>query len=600
MVLAYSHLSPQMEGFNLIIKQLQNQCGLIEEAFSSFRSPLSNITDPQAQADLQRIEKAIAKIKTILDHYADSDSAQTLMDREHIREVRHDLRAAVGGVMGYTELLQDFLRDEGLNEALALSGQFYGVAQNTLGIIEHLSLEDEGLFEPEGAEYLGDQVVGHVLIVDDSPEKQEQLSRRLSVVGHQISIVDSGPAALEFLKKNEVDIILLDLLMPGMNGDDVLRVLKGNDALKDIPVLVVSSASDTNSVVECIRLGADDYLPMPLNNTLLYARMNACLTRKMARDREQETLKLLDASQQQLSTAIENIDEGFAVFDVNGLLTTYNSKFAHFYPIVEKYSKGTLSYKTLIQESIKSNIYQFNKHDSCSIAPPLPSSEEAQRFLKGYFAFHDNPTRPRVDYLTMGIWVEVIENQIPGGGTVAIHKDISVIKQNEAALHYTAMHDALTGLANRKNFDNALEVLSKKSKETHQKFAIMFFDLDGFKNINDTLGHDFGDLVLQTVGRQLKASVRDTDLVARFGGDEFAALIVNVPSMGECEVIAQRCLDTIGTQVEQGGKVAKFGVSIGIAYYPDHAIHTVELLKKADEAMYVAKKSGKGTYRLAS
>jgi diguanylate cyclase (GGDEF)-like protein len=385
-----------------------------------------------------------------------------------------------------------------------------------------------------------------------------------------------------------------------MNGDEVLRALKKNEELKHLPVLMVSSASDMENIVDCIRLGADDYLAMPLNNTLLHARINACLTKKKSRDREQETLAMLDASQQQLTTAIENIDEGFAVFDANDFLTTYNKKFAEFYPVVEDFQQEAVYYKLLIQAGIEKNLYQLIKHDSCALQTSKFSPKDGSKFLKGYLAFHANPTRPRVDLLTTGLWVEVIENKIPGGGTVAIHKDISAIKRTEEALHYTAMHDALTGLANRKNFDKVLESVTKEAKKKNEQFAIMFFDLDGFKNINDTLGHDFGDLVLQTVAGKLKESVRDKDLVARFGGDEFAAVITNIPSMDECILIAERCLKTIGTEVERNGKVATFGVSIGIALYPNHAEHTVELLKKADEAMYVAKKSGKGTYRMAS
>lgn len=104
---------------------------------------------------------------------------------------------------------------------------------------------------------------------------------------------------------------------------------------------------------------------------------------------------------------------------------------------------------------------------------------------------------------------------------------------------------------------------------------------------------------MQTVSKKLVESVRESDLVARFGGDEFAALITNISSKEEMVQIAERCLESIGTQVEKDGEKANFGVSIGISLYPNNATDTTELLKKADKAMYEAKKAGKGTYRMA-
>ena len=386
--------------------------------------------------------------------------------------------------------------------------------------------------------------------------------------------------------------------MPGMNGDEVLQKIKADDRLKEIPVLVVSSSSDMDNVVNCIRLGADDYLPMPVHNTLLHARINACLTKKIARDREKKTLLELDEARQRLSTAIENIDEGFAVFDNNDTLITYNNRFRDLYAGVQSLGGLGFSYEDLVRENITLGVYQVDRREPASSDVCL-NEKDIDDWVSLKVSYHKNPTRPHIDLLSSGTWIEVIENKIPGGGTVSVHKDISEGKKKEERLEYLALHDGLTGLANRKNFDEVLRALVLDAKKKNQQFGVIFFDLDGFKNVNDTLGHDFGDFLLQTVANKLTDSVRDVDLVARFGGDEFAALITDIHSQDEMIQVAERCLKAVGTEVEKGGETARFGVSIGMSMYPENSLEADELLKKADAAMYEAKKAGKGTYRIA-
>ncbi len=424
------------------------------------------------------------------------------------------------------------------------------------------------------------------------------MARKLAPVGHEIVAVEDAFKALEYLEGNIPDIILLDLFMPGMNGDEMLQKIKADERFRGIPVLVVSSSSDMDNVVNCIRLGADDYLPMPVNNTLLHARINASLTKKFSRDREKKTLGELNEARQRLSAAIENIDEGFAVFDSNDILITYNNRFQELYAGVKSLGGLGFSYEDFVRENIKLGVYRTERRDSSSSESCL-NEKEIDDWVSMKVSYHKNPTLSHVDLLSSGVWVEVIENKIPGGGIVSVHKDISEGKKKEQRLEYLALHDGLTGLANRKKFDEFLGSLVAEAKEKKQKFGVVFFDLDGFKNVNDTLGHDFGDFLLQTVAEKLTSSVRDTDLVARFGGDEFAALVTNIHSQDEMIQVAERCLESIGTQVEKDGEFANFGVSIGISMYPESALEADVLLKKADSAMYEAKKAGKGTYRIA-
>lgn len=589
-----------------IVGKLESEFKNVVISISQFKGELADVTDQQIQTDLKSIQTASETFQNLLDRCYTPEEQDKLLDAEHLREVRHDMRAAIGAIMGYTELIQDALGDLDLSaEAFKTAVGLQKIAGDFLAVIELFIIEESKSNIKENDDdidmYMPSLVTGNVLVVDDSPQKRELLSRKLKQVGHKVKTVEDGMQALEYLRDTTPDIILLDLFMPEINGDKVLQILKKNEQLKEIPVLVVSSSSDMDNVIKCIRLGADDYLPMPVNNTLLHARINSCLMKKIARDREQKTLSELERSRQRLTTAIENIDEGFAVFDADDILITYNNCFKELYPGVKSLGGLGFTYEELIRENIRLGVYQVERRELVSNddEETCLNEKEIEDWVSLKVSYHQNPTRAHVDLLSTGTWVEVIENKIPGGGTVSVHKDISEGKKKEERLEYLALHDGLTGLANRKKFDETLEAFFKIAQEKKTTFGIAFFDLDGFKNVNDTLGHDFGDFLLQTVSKKLVESVRESDLVARFGGDEFAALITNISSKEEMVQIAERCLESIGTQVEKDGEKANFGVSIGISLYPNNATDTTELLKKADKAMYEAKKAGKGTYRMA-
>ncbi|HBN23088.1 MAG TPA: hypothetical protein DD412_07610, partial [Holosporales bacterium] len=555
--------------------------------------------------DFQSIQKGADTLQDLLNLCYSPEEQDKLLESYHLKEVRHDMRAAVGVMMGYGELVQDVLEElEASKNTVSAVIDLQKKASDLLTVIELFALEDETVEIEESEEdidvYMPSLVTGNILVVDDSPQKRELLSRKLKKIGHTVNVVEDGMKALEYLRDATPDIILLDLFMPEMNGDKVLQLIKQNERLKEIPVLVISSSSDMDNVVKCIRLGADDYLPMPVNNTLLHARINSCLVKKVARDREQKTLSELNKSRQRLSTAIENIDEGFAIFDTEDVLLTYNNCFKELYPGLKSLGGLSVTYEELIRENIRLGVYQVERREVSPEDGVCLNAKEIEDWVSVKVGRHQNPTQPHVDLLSTGMWVEVIENKIPEGGTVSIHKDVSEGKKKEKHLEYLALHDGLTGLANRKKFDETLNSFFEKAQENNTTFGVAFFDLDGFKAVNDTLGHDFGDFLLKTVSQKLVESVRESDLVARFGGDEFAALVTNISSEEDMVRVAERCLEAIGTHVEKDGQVADFGVSIGLALHPSAGKTPEELLKKADAAMYEAKKAGKGTYRIAS
>lgn len=157
-----------------------------------------------------------------------------------------------------------------------------------------------------------------------------------------------------------------------------------------------------------------------------------------------------------------------------------------------------------------------------------------------------------------------------------------------------ARHDALTGLANRLQFRDSAEQTLSLAKRTGQPFGLIGLDLNGFKQVNDTLGHHSGDLLLKHVAERLAECVRDTDVVARLGGDEFAILLPNVTSVTDATDVAQRLQETIRQPLDLDGQPATVGASIGVAVFPDHGDDIEALLQRADSAMYHAKRGKLG------
>lgn len=175
---------------------------------------------------------------------------------------------------------------------------------------------------------------------------------------------------------------------------------------------------------------------------------------------------------------------------------------------------------------------------------------------------------------------------------VAIYKDISEFKRDNRVLREYAFLDPLTGVANRRGLQERWRDETRGDRQ--RRFAFLMVDLDGFKPINDRLGHDAGDAVLCVVASRLKAAVRDVDLVCRLGGDEFGLLLTTAEDLGQIEVVCQRIIMSLSEPMEVNGSIVRITASVGGCLYPDEASDKRELLQRADRALYRIKKSGKG------
>ena len=179
-------------------------------------------------------------------------------------------------------------------------------------------------------------------------------------------------------------------------------------------------------------------------------------------------------------------------------------------------------------------------------------------------------------------------------------RDITERKKAEEKLTQLALYDQLTGLPNRTMFHEKLTSALLQARRAKSEMALLFIDLDGFKTVNDTLGHGVGDQLLREVGKRLRISIRESDTAARMGGDEFMVILNNLHDRSQALLIAEKIINAINQPMQLDGNKCNVGASIGIAIYPEQAENASDLVRAADSAMYYAKASGKNAYRLSN
>lgn len=191
------------------------------------------------------------------------------------------------------------------------------------------------------------------------------------------------------------------------------------------------------------------------------------------------------------------------------------------------------------------------------------------------------------------------QSRMPSGGIVRTFTDLTEYRMAEQQIAYLANHDEVTGLPNRSLFMDRLNVGLLQAAREKLRIGVLFIDLDGFKEVNDRLGHEAGDMILHQVAVRLVARVRASDTVARYGGDEFTMILNHVSNAPDVAQVAQSIVDELSRPFSVKRETVMIGASVGIAQYPENASNAEDLIRIADQAMYEVKHSGKRGFRLA-
>jgi diguanylate cyclase (GGDEF)-like protein len=413
-----------------------------------------------------------------------------------------------------------------------------------------------------------------ILLIDDDPNFRLITGEQLRTSGFAVVEAESGEAALLLLDSAIPDLVIVDAIMPGIDGFETCRRLSANPAMTDVPIIMSTGLEDIESINRAFKVGATDFIIKPLNHVVLIHHIRFLL-------RSSHDTAELRNSKQQLSAAQRIAGLGYWTWDPRQDRFEISPFLAEMCQMPADYFRGELSnYLSLIEAS-----------DRRIVQTLIEAAAQGEQVECVEY-------RLRPD-LETAISVRQDTALISSGqlsfvtGTV---QDISKQKQSEQIIHQLAYFDELTGLASRVHYHKRIQQTIKASARGKLEFAFLFLDLDEFKYVNDSFGHNIGDQFLQAIAQRIQSVVREEDFAARLGGDEFCIIVSSITDEFQAMEIAERCLQEINRPLILDTHHLKPRVSIGIAIYPKDGENEHDLMKAADTAMYSAKSAGKQRY----
>ncbi|WP_210556453.1 MULTISPECIES: EAL domain-containing protein [unclassified Pseudomonas] len=420
-----------------------------------------------------------------------------------------------------------------------------------------------------------------LLIVDDYPENLISMRALLQRQDWHVMTAASGFEALNLLLEHDVDLVLLDVQMPGMDGFEVARLMRGSQRTRLTPIIFLTANEQSqDAVIKGYASGAVDYLFKPFDPQILKPKVQALLEHQRNRRALQRLSHDLEVARAFNASVLDNAAEGILVLGEDGLIRFANPAISRLLNAPVKELEG----KEFLDFLQKPHI------------PLWANSELLAGYKRGEtLRLHDALLRT-----APGQQVPVALSCAPlpaeQRAMVVTVLDMSVVRHLHQQLEFQAVTDPLTGLLNRRGFYQTVENLLLRGERSDSSWVLLYLDLDGFKRVNDSLGHDAGDRVLRWVSEQLKACLRPFDILARMGGDEFTALL-DLEFPEQAAKIAEKLIERVSICQQIEGLDIALGASIGIATYPDCGSNLDGLLRASDIAMYEAKRAGRQQYR---
>jgi diguanylate cyclase (GGDEF)-like protein/PAS domain S-box-containing protein len=432
---------------------------------------------------------------------------------------------------------------------------------------------------------MSETVANRIVYMEDDAGLARLLKKHLERHGYLVDIAGNGEEGLSLLRENFYCVALVDYNMPVLSGMEVMLRLKELELAP--PVIMLTGEGNERVAVDAMKLGAADYLVKDVE--MGYLELLPIVIEQV-RQREQlvqerETI-LIEAreSEERYRKLVELSPDGIAV-QCDGRFEFINPAGAEML--------GVRSCEELVGRDVLEFVHPDYHDVFLERLRLLEESDVELPWMEEKLLQCDGT---EVD-------VEITAMRFTYDGKPAfqaVFRDITERKAAERRLERMAKYDALTGLPNRSFFFDRLNQLMLQAQRDNSMFALLFIDLDRFKEANDRLGHYFGDLLLKEVARRLIGCVRQSDTVARMGGDEFVVIVSKIDAKEDAAAMAQRIGESIAEPLEVQGERCQLGASIGISLYPEDG-DTQELqLVKADTAMYRSKRQGRNNYQFYS
>lgn len=453
--------------------------------------------------------------------------------------------------------------------------------------------------------FSGPRVTARVLIVDDIPTNVRLLEARLTAEYYDVVSASSGPEALEIMRTSDVDIVLLDVMMPDMDGFEVCRRIKANPRTQHVPVVMITALDQPSDRVNGLESGADDFLTKPVDDVQLMARVKSLSRLKSLTD--ELRARAMTGQQIAIEDAIRQMDK---INTSGGSILIVDTDARHAERI-KNYLMPDHEVDILTQPAdavfqvtgghyelalVSMSLSEFDPLRVCSQIRTLEHTRNLPIIL-----IADDTDKPKVvRALDLGvndfISRPVERNELAARVKTQIRRQryAMELRQSVSNTMALAVTDDMTGLYNRRYFDRHLGVMLSKAQGQDRDMALMILDIDHFKSVNDSYGHDIGDAVLKEFAARLKRNIRGVDLACRFGGEEFVVLMPDTDYV-QAELVAERVRQAISERVFEvnAGRPLSVTVSAGVTLNENAADTPESLIKRADVALYRAKREGR-------
>lgn len=447
-----------------------------------------------------------------------------------------------------------------------------------------------------------------ILIVDDQPTSVKLLAAKLTSEYYEVLTAVDGPAALEAVERDAPDLVLLDVMMPGMDGFDVCRRIKQNPNHTHIPVVMVTALGSQEDRVRGLEAGADDFLTKPVDDTTLFARVRSLVRLKHML----EQWRMREATSERLgfmtkaTEAMEGMDSGTgariilvddSTIQKENISRALGSDNDHITVIDDYDASGKIvdlnGDVVIISLSLDSDapLRLASRLRSLEPSRQIPilligDREDQDLFIKALeLGVNDFIMRP------------IDEHELLARVRTQVRRKRYQDRLLENFLLHLSMAltDSLTGLHNRRYLSTHLDSVMERMRESEKPVSLLMIDVDHFKRVNDTYGHGVGDEVLHEIGQQILRNIRGFDLAARYGGEEFAVVMPDTPVEIALGVAERLCEKMASEPIHVTGSKDKIRVtlSIGVAVSEGLDETAKNLLKRADEALYEAKRAGR-------
>ena len=447
-------------------------------------------------------------------------------------------------------------------------------------------------------------MTARILVVDDIPANVKVLEARLIAEYFEVLTAGDGFQALSICDRTPVDLILLDIMMPGMDGFEVCERLKANPRTAHIPVVMVTALDQPSDRVRGLKAGADDFLTKPVNDLQLVSRVKSLLRLKTLSDELRVRAGSGDPLDQLNRLGEGRVDEAAQVLLVDPRASSQERVIKALKPVAEVIAMSDPQAAVFEAAENTFDLVIVNGaldgYDPLRLCSQLRSLERT-RFIPILIITEQGEDQLIIRALDLGVNDYIVRpldpNELLARSVTQIRRKRyndrlrSSLKQS----FELAVTDPLTGLSNRRYLDSHLKILFNRAAARGRPLSVCITDIDRFKSVNDTYGHDAGDEVLKEFAARIRASVRGADLACRFGGEEFVVIMPDTPPDAS-KAIAERLRAAIEGQpfsLGNGQPDINLTASMGIACNLFGAETPEQLLKQADQALYRAKHNGR-------